>query len=277
MKKRPERRKDGYGKTAVFIALTLALIAAIVVGMAVAFDALRTIWREQCIVTDREVDVVITSGKMVHPDVITYHFGLTNGVNLATVPFEALRSKLLEQVPNIRDIRIERRLPNRVTIDVFEREPIARIAGPGGKHTNGRVADSNGVVFDFMNNTALLPLVHEPTTPLTKPGKRLTGAAAAALRLVEAANSPDLAELRVLEIETFHPDYLMLTLGDYSRAKFAWSHMLEDSLVAKESLDRQLRNLANAIASQVMPTKMWIATDFDTPSHIYAQDPNRAN
>ncbi len=277
MKKRPERKKEGHGKAAVFIAVTMALLPAVAVGALVALDALRAIWREQCIVTDREVDVVITSGRMVHPDVITYHFGLTNGVNLATVPFEELRNRLLEQVPNIRDIRIERRLPNRVTIDVFEREPIARIAGPDGKKSNGRVADSHGIVFEFMNNTAQLPLVHEPATPPTKPGKRLTGAAAAALRLIEAANSPDLAELRVLEIETFHPDYLMLTLGDYSRAKFAWSHMLEDSLVAKESLDRQLRNLANAIASQVMPTKMWIATDFDTPSHIYAQDPNRAN
>ena len=67
---------------------------------------------------------------MVHPDVITYHFGLTNGANLATIPFSQLREKLLKRVPNVRDIRIERRLPNRVTVEVIEREPIARIAPP---------------------------------------------------------------------------------------------------------------------------------------------------
>ncbi len=264
------------GLVATAIGAGLLLFAAIGIGVSFGIGALAGIWREQYRVEDRDLDVVITTGKMVHPDVITLRFGLTNGANLATIPFEDLRLKLLDRIPNIRDIQIERRLPNRVNIAVLEREPIARVAPPRGRAVSDRVADQEGVVFRFSSNPALLPLIHEADSTPTPPGKRLTGHAAAALRLVEVAAQPELADLRVLEVNTSHKDYLFVTLGNYDRVKLAWDHMDEDSRLSRESLQRQLRHLQSVVNANITPrTTVWIATDFGKPSRIYASDPAR--
>ena len=138
------------------------------------------------------------------------------------------------------------------------------------------MADQEGVVFRFSSNTALLPIIHEADSTPTPPGKRLTGHAAAALRLVEVAAQPELADLRVLEINTSHKDYLFVTLGNYDRVKLAWDHMDEDSRLSRESLQRQLRHLQSVVNANITPrTTVWIATDFGKPSRIYASDPAR--
>ena len=124
----------------------LLLLAALVLvcggfvcwGFAVGVGALREVWREQFRVQDSAIDVVVTSsGKNVTPATIVYYFGLTNGANLATIPYDELRKSLIARIPNIHDISIERRLPRRVTVDVKEREPAVRIAPPKGASDSG--------------------------------------------------------------------------------------------------------------------------------------------
>lgn len=269
-------------RTAAAGCIVALLLAMIVTCFSLTFGALRGIWREQCQITDPELNVVITNNKdeqrrMVHPEIITRWFGLTNGANLATIPFAALREKLLGRIPNVRDLKIERRMPKRVMIEVVERDPAVRVAPPKGKSDTGLVADAEGVVFPFYGNVSALPVVREASTPGTQPGKRLSGMSAAALRLVEAVASLELTGLSVLEVDTSHADYLLATLGDYSRAKIAWDHMLDDSRAARESLQRQLKNLSHAIATRMItqPT-LWNATDFGKPAYIHAKDPARA-
>ncbi len=269
-------------RTAAAGCIVALLLAMIVTCFSLTFGALRGIWREQCQITDPELNVVITNNKdeqrrMVHPEIITRWFGLTNGANLATIPFAELREKLLARIPNIHDLKVERRLPNRVTIDVFERDPAVRVAPLKGKVDTGLVADLEGVVFRFSSNVSALPVIREAESPGTQPGKRLAGMSAAALRLIEAAALPELAGFSVLEVDTSHTDYLLATLGDYSRAKIAWDHMLDDTRASRDSLQRQLKFLSQAIATRMItqPTT-WDATDFGKPVYIHAKDPARA-
>ena len=282
-----KRTRDNARRTRLAVAIGLVILfgAAAVTSLALGFDALRRIWQEQCRITDSELNVVITNNKdqdeprrMVHPEIVTLWFGLTNGANLATIPFAELRKKLLARIPNIRDLKIEHRLPNRVMIDVVERDPAVRVAPLKGQADTGLVADFEGVVFRFSSNVSDLPIIREAEKPGTQPGKRLTGMAAAALRLIEAAAAPELAGFSVQEIDTGHADYLLATLGDYSRAKIAWDHMLEDSRSSRESLFRQLKFLSQAIATRMInqPT-LWNATDFGKPVHIHAKDPARSS
>ena len=271
------RNKNNQGvavRVILALVLSLLVLGALGTGAAIGIGVLRDVWLEQCRVTDRELDVVITTGKMVHPDVVTLHFGLTNGANLASIPFTERRANLLERIPNIRDIHIERRQPNRVTVDIVEREPLVRVVSTSTPKETGRVADTDGVVFRFSSGTSMLPLVREHANPPTAPGKRLTGNAAAALRLVEVASQPELSALRIIEIDTSKPDYLLVTLGNYDRAEIAWDHMLEDSRLARESLRRQLKHLSSTIATHLTPnTTLWIATDWGPGGRIYASQP----
>lgn len=271
---------EGRSRTAMFAVLSVvALIAlgALTWGACTAFVALESVCDAKCVVDDTDVDVVVqSSGKMVGPEVISYAFALTNGANLAHVDFVGVRDRLLKRIPNIRDMRIERRLPNRVTITVTEREPIARVAGVGKGPLNGRVVDSEGVVFRFSRDIPSLPIIREKGG--TEPGERLNGIGVAALQLVEAMAEPELVSLSIQEIDTTKPDYLLLTLGNYSRAKIAWERMGEASKVSKESLRKQLRRLSKAIASNLASkSALWTATDWKDPGRVYASDPNRTN
>jgi len=259
----------------------LAVLCALVLlggGGWYVFTRLETFCDRQCRVQDTDLDVVIvTSGKMVVPEVITHAFALTNGANLAEIDFARIRADLLARIPNIRDLRIERRMPNRVTVNVFEREPVARVAGRAKTDDGSRVVDSEGVVFRFARSISALPIIREAPDVRTKPGERLTGSGAAALHLVEAAAAPELVSLGIQEIDTSKPDHLLLVLGNYARAKIAWERMGEDSAVSRASLAKQLRRLAKALASNLATrSTLWTATDWKDPGRVYANDPARA-
>jgi len=277
----------------------LILVAGVLVcgglacwGLYRGFAVLREIWREQFRVVDSAIDVVVTySPKPEDPteekskvDTIKYIFGLTNGVNLATIPYDRLRGEALAKYPEIHDILIERRLPRRVTVHAREREPAVRIVPLKSKSNSGLVADYDGVVFRNYNCPPL-PVIREADESRCKRGQRLDGHARAALQLVhflnEAADAksdaaPELGNLRVREVDTSKKDYLLVTLGDYSTAEIAWDHMGEDSETAQQSLRRQLVHLAQAIAAHLTPrTTRWIATEYQKGGRIYAADPAR--
>ena len=277
----------------------LILVAGVLVcgglacwGLYRGFAVLREIWREQFRVVDSAIDVVVTySPKPEDPteekskvDTIKYIFGLTNGVNLATIPYDRLRGEALAKYPEIHDILIERRLPRRVTVHAREREPAVRIVPLKSKSNSGLVADYDGVVFRNYNCPPL-PVIREADESRCKRGQRLDGHARAALQLVQLLSEDDgaksgaaseLSNLRVREVDTSKKDYLLVTLGDYSTAEIAWDHMGEDSETAQQSLRRQLVHLAQAIAAHLTPrTTRWIATEYQKGGRIYAADPAR--
>ncbi|MBQ4199136.1 MAG: FtsQ-type POTRA domain-containing protein [Kiritimatiellae bacterium] len=283
IKRNKNVKRSSAAKRLISFALALLAVGGLVcAGVAIGVDALRDIWREQFAVRNSRIDVVVTSsGKIVHPDVITLQFGLTNGANLAEIPYAERRASLMKSIPNIRNLKVERRLPRRVTVEVEEREPAVRIAAPKSKADSGRVADFDGVVFRYFN-CGQLPIIRETgSARAAAPGDRLAGNAAAALRLVKflasASSDPDLSEMRVLEVDTASKDYLLVTFGDYSTAQIAWDCMDADTERSRTSLRRQLSHLAKAMAARLTPrTTRWIATDFGPGGRIYATDPARA-
>ncbi|MBO7721662.1 MAG: FtsQ-type POTRA domain-containing protein [Kiritimatiellae bacterium] len=254
------------------IRLTFAglAVAVTVTGIAAfaGYGKLRDIYLEQCVITDPAEQVRITSGKMVHPNNIAEGLGLKTGANLATIDFKRKREELLANIPNLKDIRISRRLPDKVAVVAEERTPVARMNVRGGTGVTGRVADTEGMVFVWQRGTHILPTIREPQKPGTAKGSRLRGRSLAALRLIEAAREPGCTDLGILEVDTSKPDFLLATLGDYSKAKIAWEGMDEDTAQSAANLRARLANLAKAIRSKVAnDTVIWNAT---LPEAIFA-------
>ena len=224
------------------------------------------------------------SEEMVKVDVIKFIFGLTNGVDLAAIPYDERRTQALRKYPEIKDVLIERQLPRRVNINVIERVPAVRLTSVKSKRNPGLVADYDGVVF---RNVIIrgLPAICEDGETHFKRGDRLEGFARAALQLVrvlaDAADgksdaAPGLKDLRVLEIDTSKKDYLLVTLSDSSTVEIAWDHMWEDSEISRQSLRRQLTRLAQAISAKLTPrATRWIVTEYQKDGRIYAVDPAR--
>lgn len=266
-------------------AIAAAIIAAIAAlalaswGVKVAFGRLESVYDRQCCVTDSGEQVEVVTGKIVPARLIISHFGLTNGVNLAQVPFSQLRDRLLKDMPNIKDIKITRHLPNFVRVEATERVPVVRVIGSGANAAKSNAADHEGVVFWYpQRDTALLPVIREAKKNTSLPGERLTGMPLAALRLLEEASSLEYSVLKIQEVDTFKQDYLFATLGDSSRAKIAWADMEKPTKASRISLTNQLARLSNLIRRNLgAGTKLWNATDWGTPGRIYADDPTKVD
>ena len=279
MKKKTITKNGNRGKKIALIAVAfIAATAVAAVGMMALTKKLKHTYELQCCVTDAGEQVEIAAGKIIKPQLIINHFGLTNGVNLAHVPFADLRERLIRDMPNLRDIKITRTLPNKVLVEAFERVPVVRIIGSGANANPNYTADSEGVVFWYpRRDTTLLPIIREAGKNTSTPGARLSGPARSALRLLEEAADPEFSILKIQQVETFKKDYLFATLGDSSHAKIAWEDMDKDTKVSRTSLRRQLKRLSQAMQSNVAAgTKLWNATDWGVPGRIYANDPTKA-
>lgn len=251
-------------------ALTVvALIAAVAlcVGGVIAYGRLRDVWIEQCRIVDLARQVTVVTGSNVKPGLVLESFGIREGGNLACIDFEAKRREILTRVPNIRSLTVERRLPDRVTLTVEEREPIARIAVRGGKAT-GRVVDTDGVVFMRSAGTALLPVIIEGREPGTPVGAALTGRTLAALRLLEFTRKRELSDLGVLSADVSPTDYITATLGNYSRAKIAWPEMDRPTATTRDAMTNQVVKLQQAVKTRLADnTVIWNAT---IPNRVFA-------
>ena len=245
----------------------IVLVTALGAGAILGYEKLKSVYLEQCVIADMAAQVEITSGKMVHPSTIAEELGLRVGANLALIDFSAKRKALLEKIPNLRSIRISRRLPDKVIITAEERVPVARLASAltGAKAFSGRVVDTEGMVFIWQRGTQTLPTIREATAPGTPKGQRITGRALAALRLIEASHDPEFADLGILEVSVANHNFLLATLGNYSRVKIIWEGMDEESPASRSDLVRKLGLLQKAVRSRVAPDAViWNATMPDT-------------
>ncbi len=260
--------KTKYNRRLLAACCILPLLFALIFGAKYGYDKLRTICEHECIIRDMATQVEITSGKMVLPSTIAEELGLKVGVNLATIDFNAKREYLLKKIPNLRSIRILRRLPDKISIISEERTPIARMGIHGKRKVTGRVVDTEGVVFVFQRGTQTLPTIYEPQEPGTRKGERIKGRTLAALRFIEACREPDFLELGVLDVDTSKHDFLVATLGNYSKVKILWVDMDNPTAASRQDLITRLTHLRNAIRCKITPdTVIWNAT---IPGEIFA-------
>ncbi len=257
MRKNENRKLQPRRSLAWIIGLLLLIAAG--VGVSLVYQKLHTLWIEQCRITDVAAQVTVQTGDYVKRDTILVLFGLKKGANLAQINFRQKHREVLERVPNIRELKIQRHLPNRVTILVEEREPIARMNIIGATRPSGRVVDAEGVVFDRQANTSLLPIIYEGKT-FTKKGQTLSGRASAALELVKLCQTREFLSLGVLSVDTTHKDHLIATLGNYSRAKIAWPEMDDAQMDSTAILSPLLTKLKEAIRTGGSAVKVWTVT-----------------
>lgn len=208
-------------------------------------------------------NLVINSGKSLTPDLVREVLELHEGVNLFSLNINLKRNELMEQAPNIKDLSIVRCMPDKMVINIIERDPVARVGG------NGRVVDEEGVVFIRYAGIGALPMIKpgEGTGDQLKPGDRLFGNDMAAVNMVMLAQNHEFTQ-RLLAVDASKRDFLLLTFADYRQAKFAWRGMGDAEKHSKTSLKNQYKQLGQAMDSEIgRPRLMWDATQ---PGRIFA-------
>ena len=209
------------------------------------------------VLNDLREDVTITTGKTLTPNVVCEFFGLKEGVNLLSVPIDRKRRALLKIAPHIRDIKIARRLPNKLSITIIERDPVALVKTASG---GMQVVDTEGIVFIRNNDTNGLPLITGPdgASPI-EPGARLCDRKMAAVRLIGNTLRPG-CKARLQIVDTTKPDYLTLIFSDDREAKIAWPDMLNNRKDTKAEMQERLDSLVSMMNNEVgIHVKKWDA------------------
>ena len=107
-----------------------------------------------------ETDGVLSEGKLLEVS------NITPGMNLLKIDLAHLRVRL-ENLPIVKDVIIERELPDKINISVFEREPVAWLSSPPlgirpGDMKRGFLLDKDGVFFrcaKLTNQEQTLPVI----------------------------------------------------------------------------------------------------------------------
>ena len=267
MKDNKIRRRSRFGLWA-----TLGAVAAIAVavGGVVGYGRLRALCAEPCVLADMSEQVeIVSDGKLLPAEAIAADFGLRVGVNLAEIDFGARREEILRRRPALKSLSVTRILPDRVLIRAEERTPAVRLGVSGRRGASGRVADADGAVFERVSGTRSLPLVREARAPGTAAGQSLRGRARAALDLVLAFRDPAYADIPVLEVDAVKQDFLLATLGDYSRLKICWDGMDDPTPASRAALAARLELFAKSYRARCEGLKavVWNAT---LPDYVFA-------
>jgi len=181
----------------------------------------------------REV-VIENNGSVLTREEILKHAGLRKGQNLFGIDLKTVRANL-ELLPEVKRVEIRRQIPDRMSIRVRERTPVARLAAPRDMRWETYSVDAEGFVMNLHPKTAeSMPLI--------------TGAKVADLRVGGAVSSPELFHalelIKKCEITTLN------ALVEVRNIDVSRSHMLlvetSDGMKLKiglEFMDQNLRRL----------------------------------
>ena len=142
----------------------------------------------------REV-VVENTGTVLGREEILKHAGIHKGQNLFEIDLKAVRANL-EILPEVKRVEIRRQLPDRMTIRIAERVPVARVTAPRGLQWEMYAIDGEGFVVNLQDRGAGYTPANDRGagyTPANGDGAMplITGVKVSDLRVGSAVNSPE--------------------------------------------------------------------------------------
>ncbi len=187
--------------------------------------------------------IEVQAGDTITRDRICEYLKLQEGMPLFEVDINRRQQEFLKDAATIRSLTITRTLPDRLTVSVIEREPLARLA------RKPLVIDGGGVIFVRYHGIEALPCVSGYPGGLVVPGSRVEGMTVAALELFELMKNNALP-LQIVDVDVSHEDYLDCTMSDQRRVKLAWKHIGDNDARSHRFLLAQLKGLAVAMNSE---------------------------
>ena len=206
--------------------------------------------------------IEIEAGDTITSDLVREQLRLREGMPLFAIDIAERRRVYMHDVPTIRSLTITRTLPDRLSVSLVEREPLARLA------RKPLAVDRDGCVFVRYLGIETLPCIsgYPPNSDVL--GTQVTGMTWAALELFELLKNHTLP-LQIVDVDVSREDYLDCTMSDQRRVKLAWPRMGENDARSNRLLLAQLNGLAAAMNSaRGQGRGIWDAT---LPGRAYAR------
>ena len=206
--------------------------------------------------------IEIEAGDTITSDLVREQLQLREGMPIFAIDIARRRQKFLHDAPTIRSLTITRTLPDRLSVSLVEREPLARLA------RKPLAVDRDGCVFVRYLGIETLPCLSGYPGDQIVPGARVAGMARAALELFEVLKDNTLP-LPIVDVDVSREDCLDCTLSDQRRVKLAWKHLGDRDARSRRFLLAQLKGLAAAMNSERGQGRgLWDAT---LPGRVYAR------
>lgn len=181
-------------------------------------------------------------GNVIKPEHVMDYASLDSHSNLFAVDIAGVRRRLLSTVPRLKSIEVSRKLNGTLMVEIWEREPIARLFGNGYYV----VVDEEGCVLGPAAGPSSLPIIAGVIPPGLKPGVFLSETpirnALEVLRV--CATTPIGRAVSVARIDIRSDKTLHLRLDNGAIATIAWSGMGEQTKTSRENLENKLLRLA---------------------------------
>jgi len=167
----------------------------------------------------------IKAGNTVSAEAVRQVTGIREGANLFAFDLPPIRGKFLQTLPNVRDIRFQRLLPDTLEASVYERIPVARLS------RNGRVVvDFDGYLFVVQPAQEplvdTLPVLASEEWANLQPGQRIGERPRSALTVLDAADAMRLS-FRIAALDTTGPHFLLLQTTDRREIALPWKELAQ--------------------------------------------------
>lgn len=161
------------------------------------------------------------------------NYGICEGSSIFEFNSRKLSETLENKLYHVRDVKIEKKLPSNVVVNISHRTPVMRLS-----ENLLYVTDDVGKIFMASpDNTSsecfeLLPILLDSKTPLLRPGDELTPKASLALNIITKFNSVINPSFRITRIDTNDEIYLILHTNNNRQINIAWDELTTDQQIS---------------------------------------------
>lgn len=186
---------------------------------------------------------VIVKTRSLDADRLRDYLHVESGTPIFGIDLEALRGKLMS-MSTIASVRVTRRIPDTIVIEIEERDPVARLG------RSNLMVDDTGTVFVLPNGSLLLPIFtgYQRFGVGTPPadGDHVSGMMLAAIDLLHFSGEGD-GRIPITDIDLSNEDYLLCTLSDQRQARIAWEGMTSRTAESRKCLKERVYSLIQAM------------------------------
>lgn len=215
---RTKASRETTARRGVMVLVVVALFIVVLVGGWLAFSYVGSLFFSRNPYFELK-NVVIRSDGRLSSSLLQEYAKIEPGQNLFDVDFESLR-KNLDAVSLVESVRIRRKLPDTLFIDVSERVAVAQV------HWKWRsvpfLVDHHGVVLPPTRTGQALPLIEGLKIDKLRPGETMDDSGVLyALELLSTCDALGLSSY--IHFERFdlrYPDYITATLTGKISARF---------------------------------------------------------
>lgn len=193
------------------------------------------------------------------------YVGIKPGENLFSFDIAELADEYLENNPLVNAVKVERRLPDKLSFAITERRPLARLGQRGTL-----VTDREGFVFRLRQDLHSLPVIIGNRNAELVPGSYVEGMTRAAIEVLEVCDNPRVG-MQVLGVDVGRDDYLLLhvvTEDGIKEARLSWAGMGDNSTKSRDDLLLRLGRLRQVARQDRSGRSEYDAT---IPGRIYAR------